>query len=158
MTAPTENTPRINITVPPGGDRSPAAIAALLRSAFVRTLADEIGKRADRCITSGAVLSINELEEFVGKHLEAIKTQLADELGRRTGPGASLLASVASARDATIKTYLGGPAAPPAAAPPGVTVINQLPEYVEVQTEASYDDEGRVSGTKTIKAAVGARP
>lgn len=116
-------------------------------------VADVLQKWADDAVANGVQLTAGQVDKLVDDTVERLRRAVSRSLSRRRSPGITLLAAATGSRnEASARPAARSTAATPAPAP--VIVQNVLPEFVEVETEAVYDADGKMTGTKTVKQAV----
>lgn len=136
------------VSVDLGGLRDPDGRRSLeaATAAAGALLAHVLGTFADQRALAGQGVTASELDSIGSDAVQRMLNACGAELGKRHSPGAALLRSVIATRAETARAARGRRA--------GVTVQNLLPAELTVETEAVYDRDGRMTGTRTRKALV----
>jgi hypothetical protein len=96
---------------------------------------------ADRRAAAGQAITAAELDRIATQAVRRVLASCGHSLSAARTSGAVLIRTAVNSRGQ----------APRRSAGTGVTVVNALPEFIEVETQATYDKSGRMTGTRTIK-------
>lgn len=136
--------PSINVTLTEP-DPSGARLLEALADGLGMSLADVLERFAEQRAAASLPVTAAELDKLAGDVLARVRSRCALALGQRKSRGVAMIQSATVSRDQAAANRAAG----------SVTNINlAVPELVEYETDAKFDQAGRMVGTVTKKARV----